>query len=302
LLCRLEPVDLLLYAQNTPDLFFSLPAHCNSPIQQGQDWSTDEIDFQPHSGYIKYMSEQQNNPFASVALGIVCPMANERDTVERFIPAVLGQCRGFRTCTFFAVLDRASTDGTVEIVRSLAKQIEQLTMIWAPENRCVVDAYLRGYREALAAGCDWILEIDAGFSHRPQDIPRFFEAMKSGCDCVFGSRFCPGGVFEEAGFKRRLISRGGTVLTNLLLGTKLKDMTSGFELFSRSALEMVLAKGIHSRAHFFQTEIKVFCRHLRCVEVPITYSNPSSSVNGAVLGDAFFHLGRLFMLRLKGQL
>lgn len=248
------------------------------------------------------MSEQQKSPFASVVLGIVCPMANERSSVEQFIPAVLQQCGGFRKCTFFAVLDRASTDGTLDVVKSLQKEIEQLQLIWAPENRCVVDAYLRGYREALAAGCDWILEIDAGFSHRPEDIPRFFEAIRGGCDCAFGSRFCPGGVFEEAGFKRRLISRGGTILTNLLLGTKLKDMTSGFELFSRSALEMVLARGIRSRAHFFQTEIKVFCRNLRWVEVPITYSNPSSSVNGAVLGDAFYHLGRLFMLRLKGRL
>ena len=101
---------------------------------------------------------------------------------------------------------------------------------------------------------------------------------------------------------RRIISRGGTIAANLLLGTKLKDMTSGFEMFSRSALEMVLDKGIISRAHFFQTEIKAYCRNLRITEVPIRYRAPSAGVSNAVLGDAFTNLFRLFCLRVSGRL
>ena len=237
-----------------------------------------------------------------ISLGIVCPMANEKETIRLFIADVLKRCQGFKRVTFFAIFDKASTDGTVDIVKDLERRTPTLRMVWAPENRCVVDAYIRGYREALQSGCDWILEIDAGFSHQPSEIPQFFETMKQGYECVFGSRFCKGGKFADHNTKRHLISRGGTYLANAMLGTKLCDMTSGFELFSNAALQMVLDKGIRSRGHFFQTEIRTYCHRLNISEVPITYSNPSVSVNGSVLFDSFYNLGRLFMMRLKGQL
>ena len=86
------------------------------------------------------------------------------------------------------------------------------------------------------------------------------------------------------------------MLSNLLLGTKLKDMTSGFELFSRAALEEVLAKGVHSRGHFFQTEIKAHCQHLRFTEVPIHYRAASDSVNNNVLKEA-----ERLVEKLKGE-
>jgi dolichol-phosphate mannosyltransferase len=248
------------------------------------------------------MAEHTFQNINQVSLGIVCPMANERQKAVEFIDATLAQCDGFKHVTFFAVLDNVSIDGTVEILRELENQQPKLKIIWAPENKCVVDAYLRGYKEALNAGCDWILEIDASFSHQPYEIPQFFEKMLQGYDCVFGSRFCDGGSMAESSLKRRLISRGGSIMANLLLGTKLKDMTSGFELFTHQALETVLEKGIKSKAHFFQTEIKAYCRNLKIAELPITYRAPSASVNNAVLRDALVNLSRLFLLRLRGRL
>ena len=237
----------------------------------------------------------------NVNLGVVCPMANERETAAAFVREVLAACAPFRfkSLTFFAVLDRVSRDGTLELLRELEATVPQLRVVWAPENRCVVDAYLRGYREALDAGCDWVLEIDAGFSHQPSDIPRFFEKMSEGFDCVFGTRFAQGGGFTESPLKRKVISRGGTLLANLLLGTRLSDMTSGFELFSRAALEQALDKGINSRGHFFQTEIKAHCHSLRFAEVPIRYRAASDSVNNNVLKDAFVNLWRLFRARFS---
>jgi dolichol-phosphate mannosyltransferase len=242
--------------------------------------------------------------FSNIALGIICPMANEEATAVPFVNAVLERCKlaGFSSVTFFAILDRACKDRTRELLDGLEKEQPQLQVVWAPENRSVVDAYIRGYRTALDAGCEWILEIDAGFSHQPSDISKFFDKMSEGYDCVFGSRFCEGGMISESSVKRRFISRGGTVLANLLLGTKLKDMTSGFELFTRSALREVLDKGIHSRGHFFQTEIKVHCRKLHIAEVPIHYRAASAGVNSRVLADSFGNLWRLFRLRLQGQL
>lgn len=242
--------------------------------------------------------------FSDINLGIVCPMASEEQSAVPFVNAVLEQCqsKAFKSVTFFAILDRACKDNTLDLLKEHAQMESRLRVIWAPENKGVVDAYVRGYREALEAGCDWILEIDAGFSHQPEDIPQFFDRMREGYDCVFGSRFCAGGNISDSSFKRRVISRGGTVLANLMLGTKLKDMTSGFEMFSRRTLESVLDKGIKSRGPFFQTEIKTYCRNLRIAEVPIQYRAASHDVNNKALKDSFSNLWRLYRLRRQGQL
>ena len=231
-------------------------------------------------------------------------MANEEATAKDFIDQVLERCdqTGFQSIKFFVIIDRASRDRTLDLLREHSTRQPGLEVIWAPENRSVVDAYIRGYREAVAAGCEWILEIDGGFSHQPSDIPRFFATMSEGYECVFGSRFVKDGRFEDAPRQRYWISRGGTVITNLVLGTKLKDMTSGFELFSRAALESVLKRGINSRGPFFQTEIKTYCRKLRVAEVPIHYRSPSHNMNRKSITDALINLWRLFRLRLSGRL
>lgn len=242
--------------------------------------------------------------FASLNLGVVCPMANEGEAAVQFVDEVLTQCnvQRFKSVSFFAVLDKVTRDNTRELLEQHAPQQPQLKVIWAPENRSVVDAYIRGYREAIAASCDWILEIDAGFSHQPADIPQFFGEMAKGYDCVFGTRFSKGGSVSETSAQRRVISRGGTLLTNLLLGTQLTDMTSGFELFSRPVLQRILDSGIHARGPFFQTEIKTHCRKLRWAEVPIQYRAASHNISNASLQDAFGNLWRLFRLRAAGRL
>jgi len=250
------------------------------------------------------MARRKKDEYSCISLGIACPMANERDNAIDFVKAVLDVCRPFRfrRTKFFAIFDRVCTDGTYNLLRQQAKKIRGLEVVYAGENRCVVDAYLRGYREALAAGSDWILEIDAGFSHRPEDIPQFFEKMAAGYDCVFGSRFCPGARYEETSIKRRLLSRGGTRLNNLLIGTRLDDMASGFELFSREALTAILRKGIRSRGPFFQTEIRTFAHALKIVELPIRYGAASHPMRMREIRDAFAGLGRLLRLRLNGTL
>ena len=232
-------------------------------------------------------------------LGIVCPMANEGPDAVRFAQAVLEQCQAVKRVTFFAIFDRATKDDSLELLREYEKDQPRLKVVWAPENHSVVDAYVRGYTEALSAGCEWILEIDAGFSHQPSDISQFLARMDGDYDCVFGSRFMKGGAISDASFKRYVVSRGGTILANLMLGTRLTDMTSGFEMFSHRALAMVLHRGIHSRAHFFQTEIKFHCRHLKILEVPILYKSPSPRLGSASLKDAFRQLWRLSKQRNK---
>jgi dolichol-phosphate mannosyltransferase len=196
------------------------------------------------------------NTLSNLSLAIVCPMANEEATAVSFVKAVLQKCTRFPTTRFFAILDTVCRDRSLELLRELELKEPRLKVIWAPEDRSVVDAYVRGYHEALNGSFDWILEIDAGFSHNPEDIPKFLECIRTGCDCAFGSRFMPGGEITNGSLMRRAVSFGGTLLTNFLLGTKLSDMTSGFQLFRRDALEMVVNRGIVSRGHFFQNEIK----------------------------------------------
>jgi dolichol-phosphate mannosyltransferase len=237
-----------------------------------------------------------------ISLAIVCPMANEAETATRFVDSVLANCAALGNRKFLAIVDQASTDDTREILETHAATVPELAVIWAPKNRGVVDAYIRGYREALQTDADWILEIDAGFSHQPSDIPCLLEKMRHGYDCVFGSRFCAGGSFVDRSFARYWVSFGGTLVTNLLLGTTLTDMTSGFQLFTREALEIILRRGIHSRGPFFQTEMKTHSRDLNLVEVPIQYRSPTHAVGSAALADAFVNLWRLFRARLAGSL
>jgi dolichol-phosphate mannosyltransferase len=241
--------------------------------------------------------------FADLRLGIVCPMANESRTAVSFVDAVLTECAryDFASTTLFVVVDKVSRDNTRAILEAHQALQPELRVIWAPDTRGVAEAYVRGYREALAAGCDWILEIDAGFSHDPSAIGTFLEAMADGRDCVFGSRFCEGGR-NLGTVRRRVISRGGTALTNFLLGTKLTDMTSGYQLFTRPALEAVLAKGISSKGPFFQTEIKTYCRNLRFAEIPIRYNAGSHNVGSRAIIESFANLWLLFRRRLSGDL
>jgi dolichol-phosphate mannosyltransferase len=126
--------------------------------------------------------------------------------------------------------------------------------------------------------------------------------MQEGYDCVFGSRFCPGGAMMNSSWRRYALSYGGTLLANTLLGTSLTDMTSGFQLFQRQALQAVLRSGIRSHGPFFQTEMKAHCRQMNVTEVPIQYQSPTHAVGSAALGDALLNLGRLLWARVAGRL
>lgn len=218
------------------------------------------------------------------SLGVVIPLANEERTVLELLTRVVAHLEdGDR---LFCILDRVSRDRTMEIAQGFAAKEPRVAVVWAPENRCVVDAYFRGYREALEAGCGWILEMDGGLSHLPEEIPRFLDAMRSGVDFAAGSRFARGGKYHGFGI-RYIISRGGTLLANLLLRTRMKDMTGGFECFTARALRHVAERGVRSRAHFFQTEIRYMLRGWNWVEVPIRYRNPSKSLGRNNVIEAF---------------
>jgi dolichol-phosphate mannosyltransferase len=217
-------------------------------------------------------------------LGIAVPLANEEATIQELLRRVLDHLQ--REDRVYCVLDKMSKDQTRSLISSLAATDPRVVLVWAPENRCVMDAYFRGYWAAFEDGCEWILEMDGGFSHLPEQIPLFIAGMEQGYDYVGGSRFMPGGSHDSP-WTRVLISKGGTVLANWLLKTRMRDMTSGFECFNRKAMGSVLERGVSSKANFFQTEIRYMMHQFKWLEVPITYRNTNYRVGRSSLREAF---------------
>ena len=224
--------------------------------------------------------------FNEISLGITTPMANECNTAIDFIKEVFEECDkyNFKSISYFVIFDKACNDETYELLRNYTSFESRLKTIYDSDSKSVVDAYITGYRQAIGSSCDWILEIDSGYSHLPKQIHRFFDKMIDNYDCVFGSRFIDGGEYLNSPISRYLISKWGTILVNYLLNTNLKDMTSGFELFNNKSLTQILSNNIiRSNNSFFQTEIREYCHKFNIVEIPITYANPSKkNINKAV--------------------
>lgn len=237
-------------------------------------------------------STKADAPEASgLRLGIVIPLANEETTVEALFDRIRPHLA--RADRVFCIFDRVCRDRTRELAEQYhARKDERFVVVWAPETRCVADAYFRGYREAYERGCRWILEMDGGFSHLPEEIPQFIAGMEAGYDYVGGSRFMRGGRHASP-VTRRVVSWGGSVLSRWLLRTSMSDMTSGFECFSRPAMTEVLERGVLSRANFFQTEIRYMMSRHRWKEVPIHYSNDRMTVRRGSIREALRVLAAL---------
>lgn len=223
-------------------------------------------------------------------------MANEVDSAKKLLSQIISVCNNysFKRVEIYVIFDNTCIDGTIDVITEMSNSNKIIKVIWAPDNTCVVDAYISGYKTALKNNNDWILEMDAGFSHNPKEIPKFFLEMIKGRDCVFGIRFGGKNSKFRGQYFHRLISQGGTYIINFLLNTKLKDMTSGFEIFSHEALLFILNKGIYSRGPFFQSEIRRHGHLLSYTTVPIKYSFSSRPLNSKELFDAFKQLSRLF--------
>lgn len=223
---------------------------------------------------------------------IVMPVANEEETMEKILDEILAL--PYDNLYIYPVIDSYSRDRTEEIIRRKESQNEKVKCIFYKESQGVISCYLEGFRRALADGAERILEMDGGGSHLPSEIPQFLQRMEEGYDCVWGSRFMEGGSMRQQPLYRRILSQGGTFLANLVLGTKLKDMTSGFEGFQRKVLESMNLDAFLSTGHMYQTEMRFYCRKLRTIEVPIHYVGTASSLKGSSVTEA---LRILFQLK-----
>jgi dolichol-phosphate mannosyltransferase len=223
---------------------------------------------------------------------IVMPVANEEETMGAIIDEIIRL--PYDELYLYPVIDSYSKDKTEEIIRSY-ENTGKVKCIFYKESRGVISCYMEGYRKALEDGVERIIEMDGGGSHLPSEIPQFIEKLDQGYECVWGSRFIEGGGLENDPIYRRILSSGGTVISNLILGTSLKDMTSGFEAFQRSVLEKFDFNKFLSTGHMYQTEMRYYCRKYKTVEVPIHYIAGKSSLKMKAVSEA---LSILFKLKV----
>ncbi len=223
---------------------------------------------------------------------IVMPVANEEATMGSILTEIMEL--PYDNLYVYPVIDTYSKDRTEEIIQEMEKKYDKIKLINYKESRGVITCYLHGFKMALQDGAERIIEMDGGGSHLPKEIPQFIEKLDEGYDCVWGSRFMPGGDITNQPLYRRILSSGGTWLSNLVLGTRLKDMTSGFEAFQREILENMNLDAFLSRGHMYQTEMRFYCRKKHTIEVPINYIGSKSSIKMKSVTEA---LKLLFQLR-----
>lgn len=231
----------------------------------------------------------------------VIPMANEEEDFHPFADLLGRIMDTVGSGKVYFIIDNVSKDNTLQLARELQERDPRFEVVWAPENRSVVDAYLKGFRVAFDKGHELIIEMDAGMSHDPRALPMFLRVLNEGNECAFGSRFINGGSMGDSPFKRRMLSKTGTTLANILLGTRMRDMTSGYQGFHRDIIEKLLAYKLLSRGHFYQTEIRYLLRNHRIFEVPIHYQAPSPRVSPASVKNAYQTLWKYFIMRLRGN-
>jgi dolichol-phosphate mannosyltransferase len=234
----------------------------------------------------------------------VClPTYNEAENLEPMVTALLEL---FGPEDRVLVIDDSSPDGTGELADRLAAKYDRVEVLHRPAKEGLGPAYLAGFRRALAAGAELILEVDCDFSHDPADVPRLIAAAAD-ADLVLGSRYVAGGHIENWGLARRFVSRAGSLYAQAILWAPLKDLTGGFKCYRRVVLEWIDLDSIYSRGYAFQIETtyRALRAGFRVVEVPITFTDReagTSKMTGPIVLEAIWRVPYLGLLALLGRL
>ena len=235
----------------------------------------------------------------------VClPTYNELENLEAMIVA-LGDV--LREGDRVLVVDDASPDGTGELADRLAERRSFVGVLHRQAKEGLGPAYIAGFRRALAEGAELVLEMDCDFSHDPRDVPRLIAAAEGGADLVLGSRYVPGGTIPNWGLVRRLISLGGNVYAQVMLGSRLRDLTGGFKCFRARVLETIDLAAIGSRGYAFQIETtyRVLRAGFRVVEVPISFTDREhghSKMSKSIVLEAIWKVPLVRLRALTGRL
>ena len=226
---------------------------------------------------------------------VIIPTYNEKENIERIIRKVFSLDGGYE----ILIIDDGSPDGTAAIVKSLQKEFpDRLNLIERAGKLGLGTAYITGFKWALGHGYDYIFEIDADFSHDPDDLPRLLEACKEGEGVAIGSRYSDGISVVNWPIGRIIMSYYASVYVRTVLRMKVFDCTAGYKCYSRRVLEAIDLDKVEMKGYGFQIEMKYTAWKLGFPirEVPVIFVNRkagSSKMSGSIFGEAFWGVIKL---------
>jgi dolichol-phosphate mannosyltransferase len=230
---------------------------------------------------------------------VIIPTYNEIENIEAIITKVFSMNLGYH----ILVIDDGSPDGTPQVVKKLMLQYPNQLFIEERKGKLGLGtAYIHGFKWSIAKGYNFIFEMDADFSHNPEDLERLYKACKDGCgDVAVGSRYVPGGKVENWPWERHLYSRGGSIYTRLITWMPVNDPTAGFVCYTKKVLETINLDEITFVGYAFQIEMKFASWKLgfKIVEVPITFKD--REIGKSKMSKGIIKEGVIGVLRIQWQ-
>lgn len=232
---------------------------------------------------------------------VVIPTYNEADNVEAIIPAVLSQGAEIE----ILIVDDNSPDGTAAIVERIKSSNPRVHLLCRAAKMGLGTAYVAGFKFALAHDYEFVMEMDADFSHNPDEIPYFLEKIRK-FDLVLGSRYRNGVRVINWPIRRLILSYGANLYTRVITGMPVKDATSGFKCFRRRVLESINLDSIHSNGYAFQIEMTFLAwkKGFLVSEHPIIFMDRRSGVSKMsknIVYEAAFMVWKLKLQSLFGR-
>lgn len=222
---------------------------------------------------------------------IIIPTYNEKGNIERILRAVFALEGDYHVL----VIEDGSPDGTADVVRGLQKEFnDRLFMIERTGKLGLGTAYITGFKWCCERGYDYIFEMDADFSHNPEDVPRLYEACAvGGADLAIGSRYCNGISVINWPIGRVIMSYYASVYVRTVLGMRVYDTTAGFKCYKRKVLETIDLDRIKMHGYGFQIEMKYSAYKLgfKIAEVPVIFVDRKegvSKMSSSIFGEAFW--------------
>jgi dolichol-phosphate mannosyltransferase len=239
-------------------------------------------------------------PIAKVA--VIVPTYNELENLE----VVAGRVREAVPGADLLVVDDNSPDGTGELADKLAAADSHIHVMHRPGKGGLGAAYLAGFAWALERGYDAVVEMDADGSHQPEDLPRLIGGLDR-ADLVVGSRWVPGGKVVNWPRSREIISRGGNIYVQLMLGIKVRDATGGFRAYRAGTLRTIALAEVASQGYCFQIDLtlRTLRAGLTVTEIPITFverARGASKMSNAIVREALWRVTQWGIAALPARL
>ena len=235
---------------------------------------------------------------------VIIPTYNEKENIEAITRKVFSLPGDFQ----ILVIDDGSPDGTAAIVKGLQAEFpERLHLLERSGKQGLGTAYLTGFKWSLEHGFDYIFEMDADFSHNPDDLLRLYAACAElGADLAVGSRYCHGVSVVDWPMSRIIMSYYASAYVRGVLDMKVFDTTAGFVCYTRKVLETIDLDAVRMKGYGFQIEMKytAFRLGFKIIEVPIIFTNRqlgTSKMSSGIFGEAFWGVIKLRFRKIKGR-